>query len=677
MRLKLYQWLVNRHAGIRSRYHRYHDGAVGAPRFRSWLYLFWLNFCYYFLGCRFLDKEKEAAAYEEKKLPIGCSESELQMRERQSVDQVVERLLAYDVISFDIFDTLLFRPFSEPSDVFYFMGDVFEVMDLKRIRMEQEEEARIIHAGAGGGREISLRDIWKQMERAVGIPAEKGMETELALERRFCYANPFMLQVVNRLYDKGKKMIAVSDMYLPGTFLGKLLTENGYKGIGEVYVSCEYGCGKGDGGLFRIAMSAQPEGAGIIHVGDNPASDIKMAERYGLHTMYYPNVNRKAHCYRAYDMSPVIGGAYRGIVDAHLYSGLETFSPEYEYGYVYGGLFVVGYCAFIHDYCRGHHIEKVLFLSRDGDILKQAYDLLYPGSDTEYVYWSRKAAVKLAACFDRYDYFRRFLFHKQNLNFTVREVLDAMEIGFLEGTAGLGPEEVLTEKNAPLLRQAIEAEWEQVLRVYEEQDCAAKRYYGKVLEGVGKAAAVDIGWAGSGAMTLRQLVSRKWKLPCEVVGMIAGTNTIHNAEPDASESFLQSGKLVAYLYSQSHNRDLLKKHDPNKDYNVFWELLLSSPTPQFQGFYPGRKQAGCLSLYREDLDITLKFGKYDENQSGICQIQKGILDFVREYHGHFKDLPCMFRISGRDAYAPMLLAAGRGEKYLKEMEKKFHFEVTV
>ena len=73
----------------------------------------------------------------------------------------------------------------------------------------------------------------------------------------------------------------------------------------------------------------------------------------------------------------------------------------------------------------------------------------------------------------------------------------------------------------------------------------------------------------------------------------------------------------------------------------------------------------------------MKFGKYDENQSGICQIQKGILDFVREYHGHFKDLPCMFRISGRDAYAPMLLAAGRGEKYLKEMEKKFHFEVTV
>mgnify|MGYP006974362159 CR=1 FL=1 len=51
---------------------------------------------------------------------------------------------------------------------------------------------------------------------------------------------------------------------------------------------------------------------------------------------------------------------------------------EYEYGYIYGGLFVTGYCSFIHDYCRQHDVDKILFLSRDGDILKQAYELLYP-----------------------------------------------------------------------------------------------------------------------------------------------------------------------------------------------------------------------------------------------------------------------------------------------------------
>lgn len=172
--------------------------------------------------------------------------------------------------------------------------------------------------------------------------------------------------------------------------------------------------------------------------------------------------------------------------------------------------------------------------------------------------------------------------------------------------------------------------------------------------------------------------SHVWQIPCSITGIIAGTNTVHNTEPDASEPFLQSKKLVAYLYSQRHNRDLLKKHDPNKDYNVFWELLLSSPTPQFVGFYAGDKRKNKeADRYIEDLDLTLCFGKYDKNQEGIREIQKGILGFVADYYEHFKAYPYLFAISGRDAYAPMLVAASHDEKYLKAIEKKFQLEINV
>ena len=37
----------------------------------------------------------------------------------------------------------------------------------------------------------------------------------------------------------------------------------------------------------------------------------------------------------------------------------------------------------------------------------------------------------------------------------------------------------------------------------------------------------------------------------------------------------------------------------------------------------------------------------------------------------------MFRISGRDAYAPMLIAASYKEKYLKAIERKFALEINV
>ena len=192
------------------------------------------------------------------------------------------------------------------------------------------------------------------------------------------------------------------------------------------------------------------------------------------------------------------------------------------------------------------------------------------------------------------------------------------------------------------------------------------QYYRNLFGNAKKVAAVDIGWAGSGAISLSHLAEKVWMLDTDVIGIIAGTNTINNAEPDASESFLQSGKLVSYLYSQSFNRDLMKKHNPNKDYNIFWELLLSSQTPQFVGFD-----------FDENGDVKLEFGKRDFNQEGIAEIQNGIRDFADDYTARFKGYPNMFNISGRDAYAPMLLAAGNDEEYLRMIEEKFDLQVNI
>ena len=110
---------------------------------------------------------------------------------------------------------------------------------------------------------------------------------------------------------------------------------------------------------------------------------------------------------------------------------------------------------------------------------------------------------------------------------------------------------------------------------------------------------------------------------------------------------------------------------------MFWELLLSSLTPSFQGFHDGRYQTEKESIYLETVDITLEFGKYDFNPEGIREIQRGILDFAEQYLEHFGAFPYMFRISGRDAYAPMLVAASYNERYLKEMEKRFQLEIAV
>ena len=178
--------------------------------------------------------------------------------------------------------------------------------------------------------------------------------------------------------------------------------------------------------------------------------------------------------------------------------------------------------------------------------------------------------------------------------------------------------------------------------------------------------AVDIGWAGSGALALSCLCSRQWHIPCQITGLIAGTNTVHNAEPYATERFRQTGKLAAYLYAPDFNRDLLKKHDPGRLYNVYWELLLSSTTPQFLRFDFGAEGSAVPV-----------FGNCDPNPEGIRQIRQGILDFADSYMKHFEGMPEMLQISGRDAYAPMLTAAGKGEKYLKQIYKDFDIKIGI
>ena len=687
---KLYQPLVNKHTGIAYRYHKFHDGTTGIRKVVSWFYLLWLNFAYYVLFCHFLGRKPETEVYESRRLNIKMSESEayLKANPNLSVTSYVDKLKDYDVISFDVFDTLIFRPFSVPTDLFFLVGESFEIMDFKNIRTWAECDAREKCKKRNGHMEIDLKEIWENLEKETGLSVEEGMEIEQKTEQKLCYANPFMLEVWKHLQSMNKKVIIVSDMYLPEECIANILENAGFTGIEKIYVSNTYHKSKAEGSLYHEVIKDY-NGLSIAHVGDNPHSDDKMARKCGITVLPYPNINKNVLLYRPMDMSAIVGSAYRAIVSSHLYNGLHSFGMEYEYGFIYGGLFAVGYCNFIHEYYNQHGLNKLLFLSRDGDILKQVYDFLYPEDSTEYVYWSRKAAVKLMANEYRHDFFRRFLYHKVNQKYTIAQILHSMELDSLTEQLDIKSDEELTDKNMRLLKKFIESKWEQVLAVYEPQMTAARKYYTQVLDSCEKVAAVDIGWAGSGAMSLSHLVEKVWKIPCQMTGIIAGTNTIHNAEPDASEIFLQKGKLAAYLYSQSHNRDLLKKHDPNKDYNVFWELLLSSPTPQFKGFYEG-KTGGKSSRYLEELDISLNFEQVDiENtakedmkkeeieKERIKKIQEGILAFAYEYHRHFKDFPYMFRISGRDAYAPMLVAASHNERYLKAVEKRFHFEKNI
>lgn len=638
---QIYGVLVNRIPEISMQYQTYRKKVHGAKRSLAWIYLMKLNI-EYSMGKR--KWNTDSILYTKKVLDMSASESSFSKREDPK--ELASQLSKYDVISFDVFDTLILRPFSKPTDLFFYVGAELGYLDFERIRIEVEQISRKKKMKKFGTTEVTFEEIWHEMEQETGIPMEKGMGAEWDCEQKYCFANPYMLKVIRELERLNRTFIVISDMYFGESYIRKLLKQNGITNFTDCFVSCDHGKSKGEGSLYDLVRKRFGEEKKYVHIGDNEYSDFRQARNKGITSIIYRNVNDAGTKYRVEDMSVITGSVYRGLINSYLHNGLKEYSMEYEYGFIYGGLFVMGYCRWIHEFAENNSVDKILFLARDGDILEKVYRILFPERDsrkkTEYVYWSRLAATKMAAGYFKYDYFRRFLYHKINQGYTLENTFHSMELDdmledFLENSTEkrYSKKSELDETTADEIKSYLNKHWEQLLGHYKEQLDAGRKYYQEVLSGCQRVVAIDVGWAGSGAVTLNYLVNEVWGLECEVIGLVAGTNSVYNQEPDTSESLLHSGALHSYMYSQEHNRDLWKMHNPNQGDNIIVELLLASDKHSFRGFSP--EQPGFVFCDKK-------------NEINASEVQKGIIDFVNYYLERMQDMP---KISGRDAYAPI------------------------
>ena len=645
--LKLYNMLVNRIPYITRNYQNYRNQIGGRNKIVAMLYLLKLNIeCYIFRKHRNVYDVSDC--FPSVKLKGVMSESI--MCQRKTVEELVQKLAKYDVISFDVFDTLILRPIDKPADLFFLLESKLQYMNFRKIREQLEQEVRKIKCRTCGNGEVTLAETWERIEQECGIDRTMGMELEIQSEITTCFANPYFLEVVKQLVTMQKAIIITSDMYLPSTVIQMILQQSGYPEFTEYLVSCELQYSKHDGSMYRYMKQKYGTNKKLIHVGDNPWADIKQGKAQGIDTYYYPNVHQLGNTYRTQDMSHITGSIYRGLVNTYIHNGLHQYHPAYEFGFIYGGLFVLGYCKWIHAYVKPHNVDKILFLARDGDILKKVYEKLYPEERIAYVPWSRLVGMKLTAKYYKYEYIQRFVTHKVNQGYSIRAIFTTMELEQLLPLylqqSGESDCTKLTDKNYECVKTFLLKQWKSVIQQYEEEIRYGKVYYQQVLEHCKKVVAVDVGWAGSGAITLDTMVNKEWQLDCEVIGLVAGTNSFHSMDVDCSEGIRYSGKIESYMFSQDSNRDCWKIHNPNYNHNVIVELLLASSDKSFRGF---------------QVD-TLKYGETDTLIDAEA-VQQGILDFA-DYS--IKRVGRNLHISGRDAFAPIEVLY-RNPNYIKQL----------
>ena len=344
------------------------------------------------------------------------------------------------VISFDVFDTLVSRPFAKPMDIFVMLNKPFtqlfgikSYVDFASIRHNSEERCHKIWKSLKPGvEEPRLDDIYNEISSTYGYDREKLRiieQLEIQNEIRFSFPRKSGCELFELAKSAGKKVILVSDMYLPRSCIEAVLQKCGISGYDKLYLSNEYHLTKHSGRLYRVIardLDGVAKGRQILHIGDNYDSDVKRAQEAGFDTQHFPAAiglfqGRNPGIYTGKSFSKIFDIADR-YTDMNLsyysYTGLRcclamvankifdfpfvSFNKNSDLnadpvfvGYYVVGMHIFALARWLIQQTKDKGVRKIHFAARDGYLIKQAYDILSEGlegvPESNYIRVSRKS----------------------------------------------------------------------------------------------------------------------------------------------------------------------------------------------------------------------------------------------------------------------------------------------
>lgn len=289
----------------------------------------------------------------------------------------------YRVYCFDYYDTLAKRKV-EPEYVKKIWCK--ELKDFFPIAQSVEElysarnglEAAICAENEKNGYDLEFRydDMASRLYSLLGLERDvtsehfcrQAMEIELEIESRVQTLCEDTVSEIKRLKESGKKVICISDFYMPRQFLTDLLDYHGIgKYIDEVFVSSDRLVTKRSGRLYDFVMNQLGTAAGeMCMVGDNHGSDYEIPLQKGMGACY---LDRKPYQdnYKAFRLEHD--------TPSYLKEHLEKLYRESDRSR-YEDLAYALYCFIdkLYGRLRRGQIRDVFFLSREGEFLKKIFD---------------------------------------------------------------------------------------------------------------------------------------------------------------------------------------------------------------------------------------------------------------------------------------------------------------
>jgi len=551
-----------------------------------------------------------------------------------------------DTISFDVFDTLILRPFRQPSDLKCMLEDKWQkenrrcLLSFADARAEAETSARVW--ARGRKEDIDLYDVYNALEMTCGTSpdcAEAMRFYEMEAEIEYCQPRHSGVQLFQLARAMGRRVVLTSDMYLDSGTITSMLNKCGVDGWDAFLLSSEQNALKWNGGLYRCLLAelkAAPET--ILHIGDNWENDCIQPRKLGLRAMHHPRAmdvmtDRRRTMLGALGLQTASAFAGERSLQSSLSfrcmqaltanrffdNGFAASAQEMNFasspallGYYAVGGHVLSVAQWLIRRAKADGVRKLVFLARDGWLVKEAVDLLLTEADgiaTDYQPASRRCLLPALAV-NPTDF---YALPVNTPAYSVKKLLELLDFC----TAEMPQEE--------LRRQVEEAgfAWEENFpgryryhefirwyldhlydgRRHQQAYNALHAYYEPVL--TPDAACFDMGYSGRLQAALNQLACRS-----------VPVYFIHADDRNCPRLERAYDFEARCFYGMKPGMS-----------GAFREFLLSSDEPPCIGFR--RTEEGVVPVYgRSEYNSAARFF--------IRQVQRNALQFVRDYTARFR-----------------------------------------
>lgn len=327
--------------------------------------------------------------------------------------ELEEKIRDAEVVSFDLFDTLIMRQTLYSDDVAMYVDCRLQengiyIDDFCRKRLTAEKELSRNSAP-------TLVEIYQtildrsEINAALDFTAKQLADLEWNVDFGLLVPREDVCTIFRKTAAAGKKLYVVSDTYYGKNQLVQLLEKCGITDYTDILSSSDYGTGKLQG-LFGI-LKDREQSEKYLHIGDDVAADVEGAGKWGVET---------CRIYSGLDLLELLGGMgfqnYEEKLSDHLKMGMFVarifnspfqfengeaklaISKAYDVGYLLCAPVISDFVLWFYGRIQDGQFHNIWFSARDGYLIKEMYGHLtkmrHKEDESVYFLTSRTAAVR-------------------------------------------------------------------------------------------------------------------------------------------------------------------------------------------------------------------------------------------------------------------------------------------